>query len=811
MGQIEPYVVKQLVAASRELHASRLYDRYSDTDCFLLRLPKLEHPAVAMLMGHGGETFGLSLLLGPEAVDSFEALVMSGGGSRGQYAMGRSQMIGYQMTEAWDLSHDARRWLKKAKVRPAGQGLYPDPMALEPGKLPRVLLTDRESRWLVYAARGIVAASSDKRFTPRGIGPDGRMLCVTVTGDQASPSASIGWEGVGGAAGPSPAGSGGAQSGGAQQVALASPRFDLSGLESSGDQWLVLMMPAPAAIEGDDRQPYMMIVCSERTSDAWPMIVMGGDSGEVVDALARLMRGEHESAGGLFGERPATAPPKGLPEALVLDSPAICDAVRPAFEPLGVACHDGSDDAGVQMMVEQMEQTLATGIDDEANDWIADTLEHRPGDDDIHGWKRVDGYLKDKIHEAFDSDDRFFGVRALDRYFGPYAHPEELLDRYRRLMVVDSYALWFTVSYRSARNRPTLAERWLKDQSQPLPGAVRELLEAVIAHGPSIYRVEEADEDTGKITLIDVFTGEMTIATDFALSTCLDPGLLMPARLVPAGDFHLLYAAGPLMAGSFVSNLMDFFDEEKIAPSPELFAEQPHLLGWLWEEMDTARQAGVSMHNTDGHAMVFHTAVFACADRPALERWLEDQPDWHIDDDDAEQWVWFKPQVPSSGADTVADTDDGPRTLLGRLAFDGDGFTLTTNSAQRHEAARALLEQVNGVALESVEVQDPADMKDRDGAAGGDDSVGGAEEAPLDADDVAAARQYLERHYRRWLDVPIPALKDKTPREAAADPKLRPRLAALVRSIPDPVGIEAGGVQIAAPRAMLLAELGLDE
>ena len=58
--------------------------------------------------------------------------------------------------------------------------------------------------------------------------------------------------------------------------------------------------------------------------------------------------------------------------------------------------------------------------------------------------------------------------------------------------------------------------------------------------------------------------------------------------------------------------------------------------------------------------------------------------------------------------------------------------------------------------------------------------------AARDVDPGLAAgleRQYMERHYRDWLDIPVPALGHRTPREAASVKKLRAMLVALVESI----------------------------
>jgi hypothetical protein len=436
----DPYAVKQLVSAAEELHASRLYKRFSDHDCFLIRMPNVDDPALAVLMGYGGETFGLNLFLGPEAVKSYRVLFESGG-APSRRALQQIRMVGYQMSDAYNLTHDAKRWLKKVKFKPAGNNFYPDPMSLEPGKVPRVVLKDHETKLLHTAVRGILKAADDRGFVPNGIASDGRVLCLTLTGPHDRPDVTIDWQTV--AQTDQPAKPSVATSG-----KPVSARFDLSGLTRSADNWLVTLMPVPGSIEGDDRQPFMLVVCSEQSNAFHLALLMQTGAADIVQALAEMMRGE---SGGLTvnakpGAQGLAPPPVGLPERLILDGRSLHDAAASAFEPLRIECVDGADSPGLKMMLddleEMFEQTLeAFGDEDDA---LGPANTTAPAANDLHGWKRIDGWLKDMIYAGFENDERFWGARALTRYFGRDAEPDHLFNKYRQQMVVDSYAFWFT-------------------------------------------------------------------------------------------------------------------------------------------------------------------------------------------------------------------------------------------------------------------------------------------------------------------------------------------------------------------------------
>ncbi|HEX5009892.1 MAG TPA: antitoxin Xre/MbcA/ParS toxin-binding domain-containing protein [Planctomycetota bacterium] len=61
-------------------------------------------------------------------------------------------------------------------------------------------------------------------------------------------------------------------------------------------------------------------------------------------------------------------------------------------------------------------------------------------------------------------------------------------------------------------------------------------------------------------------------------------------------------------------------------------------------------------------------------------------------------------------------------------------------------------------------------------------------------------------HYQQWLDMPLPSLGRRSPREACRTPEGRQRVAILVRTMRDSA-IPGGFVP--APRDWLLRELGI--
>lgn len=803
----DPTAVKQLVKAAQALHAARLFERFSDEQGFVVRSPRLEEPALVALLGHGGQAFGLNVFLGgSQAMASYRAMVTARSESEAHRAMRGSRLLGYEMRPGNALSLDARRWLKKAGVRIERGVTYPDPMCLAPGKLPAMVLRDGQTRTMLHVVRGVLSAAREASFQPYGIGPGGRMVCVELDDSMEAPTARITSLVLG-----QPA------SEAASSTSSAAPRaarLDLSGLARSGDRWLVTMLAVPGSVRGDDRQPYMLVVASEQGEGLLPSLLMGNESADVVEALAKLMRDEAE-----LPAKPGeamTPPPAGLPDVLVLDGPELCAACRGTFEPVGVRCVNGSGDPGLRLMREDLQAMWGQGPDFEDEGAWTDRDGGVPADDDLDGWKRADAWLKQHLFVGFDHDRRFRGVRALRQYFGPGADPAALFTRFVDLMVVDSYAFWFAACYRSARTRETLCEQWL--DADTTPAAVKVLVGALLGGAPSLYRVEEADEDTGKITLSDLFSGELTIATDFALSTCVEAGWVLPAWLVPAGAFHLYFPAGPLLAAGQLGLALDDFEALRFDPSPEAFRKQPHILGRLWEAVDQDRERPIQLFNTDGHPLLPHTAVFDCSKPQAFASSLAKQADLEPDGTSIEDWIWFRrdagripKHVPQDAKlfETRQHASVGPVTVLAELHLSARGrLTVKVNSRERLDAARCRLEELGPLKLRFCQthaLSAPASSNIRS-----DRNDDPTQTQELDAEMLSATHGLIRDHYHRWLDESLPALGHHTPREAARMPGLRTRLAAMIRAMPDPIGPRGASDQMQAPRQMLLAELELE-
>ena len=108
----------------------------------------------------------------------------------------------------------------------------------------------------------------------------------------------------------------------------------------------------------------------------------------------------------------------------------------------------------------------------------------------------------------------------------------------------------------------------------------------------------------------------------------------------------------------------------------------------------------------------------------------------------------------------------GERRAYGSVKIDGGKLTLACISRERLERGKELLADLAGAHLRHL----------------GDDfrtvedatlDSGKAPEVPRELE-LEIVRQALAQHYQKWLDMRLPALDGKTPREAARTPQGRP-------------------------------------
>ncbi len=181
------------------------------------------------------------------------------------------------------------------------------------------------------------------------------------------------------------------------------------------------------------------------------------------------------------------------------------------------------------------------------------------------------------------------------------------------------------------------------------------------------------------------------------------------------------------------------------------------------------------IQSTDGEDLLLTRVRFEAADPAALESALDAHAALAREEEGRTAWRW-------SGRNPR-----GEDVSLGLVVLEGSSLTLECNAAERGERGRALIERLGagGASHRGTTHESPAAAVReslRRGGAPGAAAAGRPDEIPREVQEALVLDHYA-RHYRGWLDEKIPALDDQTPREAARDAALRPKLVDLIEGL----------------------------
>jgi hypothetical protein len=240
-------------------------------------------------------------------------------------------------------------------------------------------------------------------------------------------------------------------------------------------------------------------------------------------------------------------------------------------------------------------------------------------------------------------------------------------------------------------------------------------------------------------------------------------------------------------------------DEDALAPITgvdEVLAGAAFMFSALWLD-DVLRRALnptlPEMQNTDGEPLEFitlHFPLLSKAKLPAIRSALDAVRALSKENDSF--WNWLettkktgKARVrKAANAQTFSTTMDSGATVLGNVEITGKAVTLSVNSQGRATRGQAMLEEaleglVRAPLLERQTVEQMMASTPRRSS----------EPPPLPPEELKrVVHQGLTDHYRRTLDEPIPALGNRSPRQAAKTAKGRDKVIAWLKMLENDSG-----------------------
>jgi hypothetical protein len=194
----------------------------------------------------------------------------------------------------------------------------------------------------------------------------------------------------------------------------------------------------------------------------------------------------------------------------------------------------------------------------------------------------------------------------------------------------------------------------------------------------------------------------------------------------------------------------------------------------------------------DGEPFIFAKVIFDLLDREEAIRSLADRTD--IVDHGDGSYVWLEPA-------------GNLQRNVGTMSFDEKRVVLETTSQKRAEKARDELVNLFGgaarfraISYEDVEQalkRAPQTSKQKE------------PDIPIE-EQRKILGEYYGDHYRKWLDEPVPALGNRTPRHAARLKTVRPKLVALLKDFESHSERQRRSGEIAYDFSWMWEELGLN-
>lgn len=347
----------------------------------------------------------------------------------------------------------------------------------------------------------------------------------------------------------------------------------------------------------------------------------------------------------------------------------------------------------------------------------------------------------------------------------------------------------------------TVADLFLKQKARTLEPAERDYVERVRASHLALYQVEDVQRGRG-LLLRDLLTKEEIFVHERLGSEQIVRFDILGARVVTHAGARAMFEGGLYLFNSRdksdLLSILKRYRRKYVRQDPNrgiasFLKRHGMVFNHLWMDFVVCRPLP-TLRTAEGDEMVFTKSLFDVRDESALRSVLASRDDIDATDDGA----FIR----------LEDAEDVRRTL-GTFRFADGRLVLETISSERDRDGRAWLEDVapglttcRATEIETV-AQALANRRERSGS------------GPAEPDDIPVdVKEHIEQelqdeHYRTWLDLPIPALRGKTPRQAVASRSLRPRLVDLLRDLENTFERARQRGEVGYDPGWLWSELGL--
>lgn len=746
-------LARALVDAAFELHRRRLWLEVPADTPIHVRVPDEPHPLLVTVMGHLGRDYGIFVVRGEHAPSDFRRYI----DSESPVAIHALDLLCVTMDALAKIPTAMRGVLQNAGIQARREAFVPafysKPAHAEQGRgmnrvEQRIMLAVIRGLLLVHRAGELHVDELDQRYA--------RILEITVEGQGHELTARTNRIR-------------------APKATAKSPRLEIpEGLPRLNERWVAGTVFDKDALPAELDIERVVVVIRERSRRVLAHCFGAATEPLGIPAtIAALIRGEHPPQ------------PAGVPSEVIFADESVHAAVAPLLAGLGVRCSVVPGHELIAEHTRDLDKTLAAIQQESEREEQTDVPPKT-----VHEWKDADIRITRRLSKAVDADRKSVD-RAAKRFFGNAKLGSEVLKSLEHLQPIASFVEWRLSDYRpTVRSKTFLEKRLARTDLSPTE---RTLIDARLNARISIYRILSTKPGES-LEIEDVFDGTRFTIHERALSGCDVDGLCIPMRVMRVAEWHFIGMAGPPLPHIVFDRAMSMLESWGVELSPEGLGRATHLLGRLWELALPRNRRMPKITNTDGDALLWHTATFRLADPNVTARALDARKDVSADVPGGE-WTWWRPGGPAPGF--------GDNTTLGTIEIHDQRLVLEVNSAARFARARKWIEALpGGVEFERVTTR-TIDLERESTPL--DDQLP-QKTTPASPEMIALLERAQREASFKWLDQRVPALGNRTPREVAKSEAGRRRVAWMIRTMPSSMSPNG---PIEPPREEMLREIGV--
>jgi hypothetical protein len=343
-----------------------------------------------------------------------------------------------------------------------------------------------------------------------------------------------------------------------------------------------------------------------------------------------------------------------------------------------------------------------------------------------------------------------------------------------------------------------LVDSYIKKRGLTETTPVKDYMRALQASVCSLYEVSEIIPGASFVARDLVRDGDPILVTEKSATKGFQTWDRISARIVPYKSGHVLSGAVlpfSLEASDVVLQaLREVSGKKRKKGSLSIDDEQLALLAplfttaWLLDVLSKTQglEEAPDVRNSDGDPLMFHKICYpikGLMTLDAIAAKIDSHPEMRRETDTF--WNWVKPKPPVVTRTNVANTRSFVTTteegliVYGSVELKGRTVQLSVNSIARAATARVALAKLLGTSvsepLTEIQTMEQAALEHEDRQ---QDEFSVPEDIA-----IRLVHGAMDQHYRAALDLPIPALDNQTPRQAAKSAKGRTQVVLWLKQI----------------------------